>query len=83
MPLVSVHGALHQLAIAAHQQPIRFGLDPPRQHCGIHQIAKKIVNRRISPGSLGAASRSSASAFVLSAASTCLPKPSRWHDHRG
>src|SRR5262249_27187003 len=33
-----------------------------------------MVSRRISPGSLGAANKSSASAFALSAASTCSAK---------
>jgi hypothetical protein len=41
VPFVSVHGAQDLLAIAADQEPIRFGLYPSRQHRGIHQIGEE------------------------------------------
>ena len=41
MPFVPVHRAQHQLAVAAHQEPIRLGLYPRRQHRRIHQVGEE------------------------------------------
>jgi hypothetical protein len=41
VPLVSVHGAQHLLAVAAHQESIRLGLHPSRQRRRIHQIGEE------------------------------------------
>ena len=32
MALIAIHNAQHQVAITAHQHPIRLGPDPGRQH---------------------------------------------------
>ena len=41
MPLVAVHDAQHQVAVAAHQQPVGLRLHPGRQHRRIHQIGEQ------------------------------------------
>ena len=41
VPLIPVHGVQHLLAIAAHEESVRLGLDPSRQHRRIHQIGEE------------------------------------------